>query len=68
MRFTGKTVVITGAASGIGKAAVQLFAGEGAKVYAADIDAAGGEALAAGSNGDIRSSTATFARPKTSRC
>ena len=54
MRFTGKTVVITGAASGIGRAAVQLFAGEGATVYAADIDSAGGEALAAGSNGDIR--------------
>jgi NAD(P)-dependent dehydrogenase (short-subunit alcohol dehydrogenase family) len=54
MRFTGRTVVITGAASGIGKASVQLFAGEGATVYAADIDAAGGQALAAGSNGDIR--------------
>jgi len=54
MRFTGKTVVITGAASGIGKAAVQLFASEGATVYAADIDTAGGEALASGSNGDIR--------------
>ena len=54
MRFTGKTVVITGAASGIGKASVQLFASEGATVYAADIDVAGGEALAAGSNGDIR--------------
>ena len=54
MRFLGKTVVITGAASGIGKAAVHLFVGEGATVYAADIDVAGGEALAAGSNGDIR--------------
>ena len=54
MRFSGKTVVITGAASGIGKAAVHLFVGEGATVYAADIDTAGGEALAAGSNGDIR--------------
>ena len=54
MRFTGKTVVITGAASGIGKAAVHLFAGEGATVYAADIDVGGGEALAASSNGDIR--------------
>ena len=54
MRFSGKTVVITGAASGIGKAAVQLFASEGATVFAADIDVAGGEALAAGSNGDIR--------------
>ncbi len=54
MRFTGKTVVITGAASGIGKAAVLLFASEGATVFAADIDTAGGEALAASSNGDIR--------------
>jgi NAD(P)-dependent dehydrogenase (short-subunit alcohol dehydrogenase family) len=54
MRFNGKTVVITGAASGIGKAAAHLFAGEGATVFAADIDTAGGEALAAGSNGDIR--------------
>ena len=54
MRFSGKTVVVTGAASGIGKAAVQLFAAEGATVYAADIDEAGGEALTHGSNGDIR--------------
>jgi len=54
MRFSGKTVVVTGAASGIGKAAVVLFASEGATVFAADIDEAGGAALATGSNGDIR--------------
>lgn len=54
MRFAGKTVVITGAASGIGKATVLKFAGEGAIVYAADIDEAGGAALAASSNGDVR--------------
>ena len=53
MRFAGKTVVITGAASGIGKGTVLKFASEGATVIAADIDEAGGEALAAQSNGKI---------------
>lgn len=54
MRFAGKTAVITGAASGIGKATVLKFAGEGAIVYAADIDEAGGVLVAAQSNGDVR--------------
>ena len=54
MRFAGKTAVITGAASGIGRATVLKLAGEGATVFAADIDAAGGAAVAAASNGDVR--------------
>jgi NAD(P)-dependent dehydrogenase (short-subunit alcohol dehydrogenase family) len=53
MRFAGKTAVITGAASGIGKATCLLFASEGAAVIAADIDEAGGTELAATSNGKI---------------
>jgi NAD(P)-dependent dehydrogenase (short-subunit alcohol dehydrogenase family) len=36
MRFEGKVVLITGAASGIGLAAARAFAAEGAKVMLAD--------------------------------
>ncbi len=53
MRFANKVAVVTGAASGIGKAAVLKLASEGAHVFAADIDEAGGQALAASSNGKI---------------
>lgn len=53
MRFAGKVAVVTGAASGIGKAAVLKLASEGAHVFASDIDEAGGQTLAAQSNGTI---------------
>ncbi len=53
-RFSGKTVVVTGAASGIGRATALAFAAEGGTVYAADIDADGLAATAAASNGVIR--------------
>ena len=54
MRFSGKTVVITGAASGIGAEATRLFASEGANVYASDIDEAGGAELVESTEGTVR--------------
>lgn len=54
MRFSHKTVVITGAASGIGAATTRLFAREGATVFAGDIDREGGTQLASEAEGDIR--------------
>lgn len=57
-RFVNKTVIVTGAAGGIGKAAVERFAREGAKIVAVDLKqsplddalaiakSAGGEAIA----------------------
>ena len=52
-RFQGKRAVVTGAASGIGRAAALRLAAEGAHVLAADIDEEGGRALADASDGRI---------------
>jgi len=67
-RFAGKSIVVTGAGSGIGRAAAMLFAAEGGQVVVADvtgqaeetahaITAAGGVAAAirmdAGDEGDV---------------
>lgn len=43
MRIPNKTAVITGAASGIGRATAKRFAEEGAKVVATDVDREAGE-------------------------
>ncbi|MGZ0189579.1 MAG: SDR family NAD(P)-dependent oxidoreductase, partial [Alphaproteobacteria bacterium] len=44
--FVGKTIIITGTASGIGKATALIFAKEGANVVCADLDADGAESVA----------------------
>ena len=50
MNFNGKTAVVTGAASGIGRATAEAFAHAGARVLLADINDESGEAIAAALN------------------
>jgi len=54
MRFTGKRAVVTGGASGIGRATAIRLAEEGAEVWIGDVDEAGGREVAETSNGRIR--------------
>ena len=49
--FAGKTIIITGAASGIGRATALIFAREGANVVCADINEKGAGETAAEVNG-----------------
>ena len=52
--LAGKTVLITGGASGIGEAIVRRFAAQGSRVGFLDINDAAGEALAAELGGGVR--------------
>jgi 3-oxoacyl-[acyl-carrier protein] reductase len=44
-RLTGKTAIITGAGSGLGRAAAERYVAEGARVLVADIDSSHAEAV-----------------------
>ncbi|QJD60397.1 SDR family oxidoreductase [Pseudomonas sp. gcc21] len=62
--FSGKVVLITGAAAGIGKATAEAFAAQGARLVLADIDVINGEAVVAdicGRGGDAVFSTCDVA-------
>lgn len=51
--LTGKTAVVTGAASGLGRAIALGFAARGASVVCADIDEAGAQDVADAADGDV---------------
>jgi len=61
MRLEGKVAVVTGAASGMGKAIAELYAKEGAKVVVSDLNVEGAETVAE----DIRSGGGTAVAIKT---
>ena len=55
-RLDGKVAIVTGGASGIGKATVERFVSEGARVLVADLDGHGAAAVAS-ELGDVAAST-----------
>jgi len=60
MRLTGKVAIVTGGGSGFGEGIAGRFSAEGAKVAVIDIDATGGERVAAEINARCGGGTALF--------
>ncbi len=52
-RMQDKIVIVTGAASGLGKATVELMVAEGATVVAADVNAEAGAIVAAAAGAEF---------------
>jgi NAD(P)-dependent dehydrogenase (short-subunit alcohol dehydrogenase family) len=61
-RLAGKVAIVTGAASGIGKATVELFRSEGARVIGADVVEGADAKADAGSEADVRALIEKVAR------
>jgi NAD(P)-dependent dehydrogenase (short-subunit alcohol dehydrogenase family) len=61
-RLAGKVAIVTGAASGIGKATVELFRSEGATVVGADIGEGADVRVDAGSETEVRALVEQVAR------
>lgn len=52
MRLSGKVAIVTGAASGMGKAIAELYAKEGARVVVSDMNLDGAQAVVEGISGE----------------
>lgn len=64
MEFSNRVAVVTGGASGIGRAAVEMFAMRGAKVAVLDVDEAGAlKSLRESSSGEGRRDSIAWMSP-----
>lgn len=67
MRVEGKVAVVTGAASGIGRATAELLVREGARVVVADRDGAGAASVASALGGKVVAAAADVSKDADAR-